>query len=88
MNVNINDKLYGFQTQSINRIDDIDANLVDMIHEKSGARLLYLDRQDENATFTIAFRTTPTDDTGVFHILEHSVLCGSKKYPIKKVRMS
>ena len=83
MNVNINDKLYGFQTQSINRIDDIDANLVDMIHEKSGARLLYLDRQDENATFTIAFRTTPTDDTGVFHILEHSVLCGSKKYPIK-----
>ena len=83
MKINENDKLYGFTAVSIDTIKEIEATLVDMRHDKSGARLLLLDRRDDNATFTIAFKTTPTDDTGVFHILEHSVLCGSKKFPIK-----
>ena len=83
MKINVNDRLYGFVTYSVENIPDVNATLIDMRHEKSGARLLILDRQDENATFTIGFKTTPTDDTGVFHILEHSVLCGSKKFPIK-----
>lgn len=74
---------YGFSIRSIDKIPFIDATSVEMIHEKSGARLIYLDRRDENTTFCIAFKTPPTDDTGVFHILEHSVLCGSKKFPIK-----
>ena len=74
---------YGFSIKSIDKIPFIDATSVEMIHEKSGARLIYLDRRDENTTFCIAFKTPPTDDTGVFHILEHSVLCGSKKFPIK-----
>ena len=77
------DNRYGFTVTNVERVDEVDATLVDMLHDKSGARLIFLDRSDENTTFTIAFKTTPTDDTGVFHILEHSVLCGSKKFPIK-----
>ena len=53
-------------------------------HEKSGARLLYFDRPDPNKTFAVAFKTLPEDDTGVFHILEHSVLNGSEKFPVKE----
>src|SRR5580700_7588229 len=52
-------------------------------HVKSGAELLSLINDDENKVFGIAFRTPPTDSSGVAHILEHSVLCGSRKYPIK-----
>lgn len=74
---------HGFSVTNQERIEEVDATLVDMTHEKSGARLIYLDRRDENTTFCITFKTTPTDDTGVFHILEHSVLCGSKKFPVK-----
>ena len=74
---------HGFSVTSVERVDDIDATVVEMIHEKSGAGLIYLDRRDDNTTFCIGFKTIPTDDTGVFHILEHSVLCGSEKFPIK-----
>lgn len=52
-------------------------------HKKSGARVLLLENEDENKVFNIAFRTTPSDSTGVAHILEHSVLCGSRKFPSK-----
>lgn len=52
-------------------------------HEKSGARVCVLLNDDENKVFHIAFRTTPSDSTGVAHILEHSVLCGSKRFPSK-----
>ncbi len=52
-------------------------------HIKSGARVSVISNEDENKVFCISFRTTPTDDTGVAHITEHSVLCGSEKYPPK-----
>ena len=52
-------------------------------HKKSGARVMVLKNDDENKVFNIAFRTPPADSTGVAHILEHSVLCGSKKFPLK-----
>jgi len=52
-------------------------------HKKSGARLFLLSNDDENKVFSIGFRTPPSDSTGVPHILEHSVLCGSKKFPVK-----
>ncbi|MBR3352893.1 MAG: insulinase family protein, partial [Erysipelotrichaceae bacterium] len=45
---------------------------------------MWLKRDDENKTFSIAFKTTPVDDTGVFHILEHSVLNGSQRYPVRE----
>jgi Zn-dependent M16 (insulinase) family peptidase len=53
-------------------------------HLKTGARLLSLENDDENKVFGITFRTPPTDSTGVAHILEHAVLCGSRKYPVKE----
>ena len=51
-------------------------------HKKSGARLFLLSNDDENKVFTIGFRTPPEDSTGLPHILEHCVLCGSDKYPV------
>lgn len=53
-------------------------------HDRTGARLLSLVNDDENKVFGISFRTPPADSTGVAHILEHSVLCGSRKYPVKE----
>ena len=52
-------------------------------HKKSGARVLLMENDDENKVFNIGFRTPPYDDSGIPHILEHSVLCGSRKYPVK-----
>ena len=52
-------------------------------HKKSGARVLLMENDDENKVFTIGFRTPPADSTGVPHIMEHSVLCGSKEFPVK-----
>ncbi len=52
-------------------------------HNKTKAKVLVIKNDDKNKTFAISFRTPPKDDTGVAHILEHSVLCGSKKYPVK-----
>ena len=64
-------------------ISELDATLYEYRHKKCGTQLIYIDRDDENKTFAIAFPTPPKNDTGVFHIIEHSVLCGSKKYPLK-----
>ena len=52
-------------------------------HKKSGARVMVLENEDENKVFNIAFRTTPENSTGVAHIIEHTVLCGSRKFPSK-----
>ncbi len=52
-------------------------------HEKTKAKVFVVKNDDKNKSFSIGFRTPPKDDTGVAHILEHSVLCGSKKYPVK-----
>ena len=52
-------------------------------HNKTGARIMLIENEDDNKVFNIAFRTTPADSTGVPHIIEHTVLCGSEKYPSK-----
>lgn len=52
-------------------------------HDRTGARVLLIENEDKNKVFSIGFRTPPADDTGVAHILEHSVLCGSAKFPSK-----
>ncbi len=82
--MNINDRLYGFTVTNREEISDAKGTLYTMKHDKTGAALAFLERDDRNMTFSIAFRTPPKDDTGVFHIIEHSVLCGSKKYPVKE----
>lgn len=65
------------------RIDDLNSLGVILRHKKSGARVVLLSNDDENKVFNIGFRTPPYNDTGLPHILEHSVLCGSEKYPAK-----
>ena len=54
-----------------------------LTHDVSGAAVLLVENDDDNKAFGIGFGTFPSDDTGVFHILEHSVLAGSEKYPVK-----
>ena len=76
--------LFGFSETRTVPLGELGGTLHQYTHEKTGARLCWIERAEENKTFAIAFRTIPTDDTGVFHILEHSVLCGSEKYPVKE----
>ena len=64
-------------------IEEIHSKATLLKHNKSGAHLLLLANDDDNKVFQIGFRTPPTNDTGVPHILEHSTLCGSKKFPAK-----
>lgn len=80
----INNKIHGFETDRIRPLNELNGELIEMTHTKTGLKLLWIKRNEENKTFGIAFQTLPFDDTGVFHILEHSVLCGSKKYPVKE----
>ena len=74
----------GFVLQAIRNLPELNAKLHEMEHIKTGARLIWLEREEKNMTFGIAFETLPWNDTGVFHILEHSVLCGSDRYPVKE----
>ena len=64
-------------------LSDIKSEGILMRHKKTGARVVLLPNEDDNKVFYIGFRTPPKDSTGVAHILEHSVLCGSDKFPIK-----
>lgn len=65
------------------RIDDLESVGFLFMHKKTGARILIMSNEDENKVFTVGFRTPPEDSTGVPHIIEHSVLCGSKRFPSK-----
>ena len=77
-------KISGFTVKSVTDLPEVKGRLVRFEYEKNGAELAWLDRDDDNKTFAIGFRTLPDDDTGVPHIIEHSVLCGSEKYPVKE----
>ena len=65
-------------------LKDINSKGILLEHEKTGAKIVLFENDDENKTFAIGFRTPPYNDTGIPHILEHSVLCGSRKYPVKE----
>ncbi len=75
--------LFGFHVDSVTDVPDVNGRLWRMTYQKNGAELVWLERDDDVKTFVIAFKTLPEDDTGVAHILEHSVLAGSEKYPVK-----
>ena len=75
---------HGFAVERCEAVPELDADAYVLRHTASGARLLYLACDDENKAFAIGFKTPPADSTGVFHILEHSVLCGSAKFPVKE----
>ena len=75
---------HGFAVERRETVPELDSDAYVLRHAASGARLLYLACDDENKAFAIGFKTPPADSTGVFHILEHSVLCGSAKFPVKE----
>ena len=75
---------HGFSVERCETVPELDSDAYVLRHAASGARLLYLACDDENKAFAIGFKTPPSDSTGVFHILEHSVLCGSAKFPVKE----
>ena len=80
-----NQIIHGFTIDRIEEVPAYNGNAYVMHHGTSGAKILFLANQDPEKAFSIAFRTPATDNTGVFHILEHSVLQGSRKFPVKNV---
>ena len=84
MELNALCKQYNFTLTQIRPIPGSKAELVEMVYDKTGTELCWVRNGESNKLFSIAFKTIPEDDTGVFHILEHSVLCGSDKYPVKE----
>lgn len=75
---------FGFELLDKRKIVELDVVALLVRHQASGAQLLSLHNDDENKVFGITFKTPPSDSTGVAHVMEHSVLCGSEKYPVKE----
>ena len=75
---------HGFESLWVRQIPELKARAEMFRHVGTGTDLLSLTNEDENKVFGITFRTPPTDSTGIAHIIEHSVLCGSRKYPVKE----
>ncbi|XP_071346670.1 presequence protease, mitochondrial [Trachinotus anak] len=76
-------KIHGFTVKEVVAVPDLFLTAVKLTHDKTGAQYLHAAREDSNNLFSVQFRTTPMDSTGVPHILEHTVLCGSEKYPCR-----
>ncbi|MFD3158609.1 insulinase family protein [Haloimpatiens sp. FM7330] len=82
--MDLNKTYSGFKLLETNELTDINSTGMIFEHEKTGAKLLYLQNDDDNKVFSVSFRTPPENSTGVPHIIEHSVLCGSRKFPVKE----
>ena len=76
--------IHGFAVDRSRYVPELHSQAYELHHIQSGARLLYIQNDDDNKVFSISFRTTPSDSTGVPHICEHSTLCGSRKFPLKE----
>jgi hypothetical protein len=74
---------HGFQITSYIPIDELQSTLIELVHETTGARVMHIANSDPENVFCLSFQTLPTSSNGVAHILEHTVLCGSKKFPVK-----
>lgn len=81
--LNPGDELHGFTVEAVTVLPEIRCTAIRASHARSGARVLHLAAHDKENLLALAFRTPPPDDTGLPHILEHTVLCGSKTYPVK-----
>lgn len=84
MKLEINKIYHGFKLIEEREIKEINSLQMLFEHERTGARLMKLHNEDDNKVFSITFRTPPYNSTGLQHILEHSVLCGSRKFPTKE----
>ena len=78
------DVVEGFVFERAEDLPEIEGTAYLFRHGTTGMPLMWLANDDENKSFSVTFRTPPADDTGVFHILEHSVLCGSDRFPVKE----
>uniref|UniRef100_A0A8C7LCX8 Presequence protease, mitochondrial n=1 Tax=Oncorhynchus kisutch TaxID=8019 RepID=A0A8C7LCX8_ONCKI len=76
-------KISGFTVKEVVTVPDLFLTAVKLTHDNTGAQYLHAARDDKNNLFSVQLRTTPMDNTGVPHILEHTVLCGSEKYPCR-----
>lgn len=77
------DRLHGYIVKSIEPIEQIDSVMYKLEHESTGARHIHIKNEDRENTFGVTLRTVPEDSTGVAHILEHTVLCGSEKFDVR-----
>ena len=77
------DRLHGYTVKSIEPIEQIDSVIYNLEHESTGARHIHIENSDRENTFGVTLRTVPEDSTGVAHILEHTVLCGSEKFDVR-----
>lgn len=84
MQLELNKNYHGFTLKQEKWIKEVNSRAKIFEHDKSGAKLLKLENDDDNKVFSVTFRTPPEDNTGLPHILEHSVLCGSRKFPSKE----
>ena len=83
VNLKKGDQMHGFTLVDSQFIQDANAQVHTFTHEQSGGQVIWVENDDQNRTFGIGFKTPPKDSTGVAHIVEHSVLSGSRKYPAK-----
>jgi len=84
MQLKVNEVYHGFKLEDMQPVKEINSHAYVFRHLQSGARLLYIANDDDNKVFSITFRTPVDNSTGVPHIMEHSVLCGSRKFPLKE----
>ncbi len=81
--INTGNRLGGYTVRKASYLTEIHAWLYQLTHEGTGARHIHISNTDLENTFGVAFKTVPTDSTGVAHILEHTVLCGSERFPVR-----
>ncbi|QEU62120.1 Cym1 [Kluyveromyces lactis] len=74
---------HGYEVKRLLPVPELKLTAVDLLHNQTGSQHLHIDRDDNNNVFSIGFKTNPPDSTGVPHILEHTTLCGSHKYPVR-----
>ena len=79
----VGEQLHGFTLQRIKQVPELELTALQLQHDKTGAEYLHIARDDANNVFSIGFKTNPPDATGVPHILEHTTLCGSNKFPVR-----
>ncbi|KAL6467829.1 hypothetical protein MHYP_G00235060 [Metynnis hypsauchen] len=79
----VGQKIHGFTVREVTPVPDLFLTAVKLDHDVTGAQYLHAARDDSNNLFSVQFRTTPMDSTGVPHILEHTVLCGSQRFPCR-----
>ena len=77
------DRIGDYEVRRTARLNTIDAYFYELEHLPTGAKHIHVSKEDSENTFSVAYKTVPSDSTGVAHILEHTALCGSKKFPVR-----